>query len=139
VEGVGRFWGVWGLERAVAVVEVAADTAATVRRVMRRHSQANRYYVPATVWRKQHHVRVDTSTGEITDAWRWRKRRAKIPVQYVSGRAGFLLVNDGPTFLEAVARLLERGGAYRHQRARRLSDGRVWRNGSGCGPIGVLP
>lgn len=132
-EGIGRFWGIWGLKRAVVAVEVEPETAATVRSVMRHYSKATRYYVPSPVWRKV--TTVDRETGEI--GWKWRRRTSSRPVQHCAGRSGFLLLNDAPGFLAAMTRLLDR--QHRFQAAHRLSDGRVWKSGAGLGPVGFLP
>ncbi len=138
-EGSGRFWGVWGLKRAVASVEVAPDVARAVWRTVARHAHANRYYVSRPVWRKVYSERLDTTTGELVTSWRWRKRSSKRPVQRGRGAAGFVMVNDGPAFaaqLAAVATAVERP---RYPKVYRRRDGSVIRSSAGCGPVGFLP
>lgn len=120
---VGRFWGYWHLERAVAAVEVAPDVARTVLRTARRFSDANRYYVSDTRWRKVETV--DRETGEI--GFRWRKRRTKVPVRRLRQVAGYLVVNDGPAFAASLARYA----------AITTTPRRIRR--SGAGPVGFLP
>ncbi|MDM2069272.1 hypothetical protein PP320_23690, partial [Mycobacteroides abscessus] len=72
--GPGRFWGVHGLQRATAVVEVAQDAYLAARRIIRRWSRSQAVYgnvtqqfptavVPRTAQRVV--VRVDSTTGEI--------------------------------------------------------------------------
>lgn len=93
-ESVGRFWGVVGLRPAIAAVPVTRDQALTVSRTLRRWQRQNRYQRPTTV------VRVEQSTGRI------RYRSSKKWVTRMSGSAGFVAVNDGPSVAMMLDRLL---------------------------------
>lgn len=126
VEGgsVGRFWGVWGLQRATAGTLVHPEEARAAVRTMRRWSRANSYEARVPVWR--YRSRVDVETGEVTA--RWRRSTKKARVYRVKGEAGFLVVKDGPAFASALARHLD--GLYR--------PGSVVSR-SGAGPVGFLP
>lgn len=96
--GVGRFWGYWGLDKAVAVVEVSPVEATALARTLRRWQAANGFRVQREVWR------TDTRTGEM------RKRRSGVWVgaRMASGNAGFAVVNDGPAMLSTISRYLDR-------------------------------
>lgn len=93
-QGVGRFWGVWGLDKAVAVVEVEDQDGDNAARIMRRWSRANGFRAQRTVWR------TDTRTGAQ------RPRRSGGWVSFMPGSNGFLIVNDGPAFASALSRAL---------------------------------
>ncbi|MFT4288695.1 hypothetical protein [Nocardioides sp.] len=139
-DGVGHYWGVWGLEKAVATVEVYADVAEQLRRAVRRWSRSHRYYAPRTVWRKEYATRLDPTTGELVESWRWRTRRSKKAVYWMRGTAGYVLANDGPALAEHLARLAglvevpREATVHRHPVTGRLRRGR-----SGVGPAGFLP
>jgi hypothetical protein len=47
--GPGRFWGVYGLKKAIAVVEVAQDTYLAARRIVRRWSRSQAMYGDSTI------------------------------------------------------------------------------------------
>lgn len=110
--GPGRFWGVHGLQRATAVVEIAQDAYLTARRIIRRWSRSQAVYggiaqrFPTSVSpRMAHQVvqRVDTTTGKVSHR-RVRRRRA---LCYHGGLAGgYALVNDGPAFASQLAAAL---------------------------------
>lgn len=103
-EGVGRFWGVWGLAPAVSTVEVAPEAGIAAGRVMRRWQEANGYRDQRMVWRKVYRETLDTSTGELVTAWKWRKRRSGVRVgARMRGVRGFVVVNDGPAFAGKLA------------------------------------
>ncbi|MGV1010415.1 MAG: rolling circle replication-associated protein [Dermatophilaceae bacterium] len=121
---VGRFWGVWGLDRAVAAVEVAPVEGLAAARTMRRYSRANSYVTRVPVWR--YRTRVDPETGEVTA--RWRKASKPQRVYRVRRDTGYLVVKDGPAFASGVARYLD--GLRRPEQV-------VTR--SGAGPVGFLP
>lgn len=91
---VGRFWGVWGLEPALAVVPVTREQALVVTRTLRRWQRQNRYQRVATV------MRVEQSTGRV------RMRKTRKWVVRMPGSAGFLCVNDGPATAMMLDRLL---------------------------------
>ncbi|MCW2787152.1 MAG: hypothetical protein JWP74_3669 [Marmoricola sp.] len=121
---VGRFWGLWHLDKAVAAVEVAPDVARTVLRTLRRYSDANGYQISVDRWRKV--TTVDRETGEI--GFRWRKRRTRVWVRRLRGTAGYLVVNDGPVLASSLARY-----------AAQSTSVRVCRSRAGLGPVGYLP
>lgn len=93
-KSVGRFWGVVGLQPATAAVPVSRDQALSVSRTLRRWQRQNRYQRPTTV------VRVEQATGRI------RFRSSKKWVTRMSGSAGFVAVNDGPSVAMMLGRLL---------------------------------
>lgn len=99
-EGVGRFWGYWGLERAVSEVEVTEVEALAAARTMRRWQRANGYRVQRPVWRKVYRTTLDTTTGELVESWKWRKRNSGVRAgASMRGHRGFVLVNDAPSFV----------------------------------------
>lgn len=110
--GPGRFWGVYGLERATATVELTVDAYLMARRIIRRWSRsqamfagAGRRYPSMTVPRTaQVQVpRVDTGTGRV----RYRRVRRRRPLCTQGGLAGgFALMNDGPLFAAQMAAAL---------------------------------
>lgn len=111
--GPGRFWGVYGLKKAVAVVEITQDAYLAARRIVRRWSRSQAVYgdsssrfptavVPRTAVRLV--ARVDRDPGVVQHR-RVRRRRALCDQGRLAG--GFALVNDGPTFACQLARALE--------------------------------
>jgi len=110
--GPGRFWGVSGLKKAIAVVEVAQDAYLSARRIVRRWSRNQAVYgdpassfptavVPRTASRLI--PRVDQKTGVVTHR-RVRRRRAFCNQGGLAG--GYALVNDGPAFASNLAAAL---------------------------------
>ena len=102
--GPGRFWGVYGLKKAIAVVEVAQDAYLAARRIVRRWSRSQAIYgnpdssfptavVPRTATRLV--PRVGQNTGAVAHR-RVRRRRALCNQGGLAG--GYALVNDGPAF-----------------------------------------
>jgi len=102
--GPGRFWGVYGLKKAVAVVEVAQDAYLAARRIVRRWSRNQAMYgdsasrfptavVPRTATRLVN--RIDRDTGVVA-CRRVRRRRTLCNQGGLAG--GYALVNDGPAF-----------------------------------------
>lgn len=102
--GPGRFWGVYGLKKAVAVVELAQDAYLAARRIVRRWSRSQAAYgdvtqrfptavVPRTANRVV--VRVERTTGKVRYR-RVRRRRTLCDQGGLNG--GYVLVNDGPAF-----------------------------------------
>ncbi|KRQ24597.1 MULTISPECIES: hypothetical protein [Mycobacteroides] len=110
--GPGRFWGVYGLKKAIAVVEVGQDAYLTARRIVRRWSRSQAVYgdsgsrfptavVPRTARRLV--PRVNRDTGVV--AHRHVGRRRMLCNQ--GGLAGgYALVNDGPSFAAQLARAI---------------------------------
>jgi hypothetical protein len=110
--GPGRFWGVYGLKKAVAVVEVAQDAYFTARRIVRRWSRSQAVFgdsasrfptavVPRTAIRLV--PRVNRDTGVVTYR-RVRRRRTLCNQGGLAG--GYALVNNGPAFASQLARAL---------------------------------
>lgn len=110
--GPGRFWGVHGLHRATAVVEVAQDAYLAARRIIRRWSRSQAAYgdvtqrFPTSVVPRTTHrvvVRLDSTTGKVHHR-KVRRRRALCDQGALAG--GYALVNDGPAFASQLARAL---------------------------------
>lgn len=110
--GPGRFWGVYGLKKAVAVVEVAQDAYLAARRIVRRWSRSQAVYsdsgsrfpttvVPRTATRLV--TRIDRGTGGVA-CRRVRRRRTLCDQGGLAG--GYALVNDGPAFASHLATAL---------------------------------
>lgn len=110
--GPGRFWGVYGLKKAIAVVEVAQDTYLAARRIVRRWSRSQAVYgdsgrrfptavVPRTSTRLV--TRIDRDTGIVAHR-RVRRRRTLCNQGGLAG--GYALVNDGPAFAVQLARAI---------------------------------
>lgn len=102
----GRFWGVWGLEKAVEVAEVPREDAVRAARVLRGWSGRLVSYRdgwPVHCQVAAHDVsapRIDTRTGVL----RGRKVRRRVK-RLRSGR-GWVSVNDGAVFASQLARYL---------------------------------
>jgi hypothetical protein len=107
--GPGRFWGVYGLKKSIAVVEVAQDAYLAARRIVRRWSRSQAVYgdsarrfpttvVPRTATRLVPRVNRDTGTVKYR---RIRRRRTLCNQGGLAG--GYALVNDGPAFAVKLA------------------------------------
>nr|WP_244232308.1 MULTISPECIES: hypothetical protein [Mycobacterium] len=114
--GPGRFWGVYGLKKAIAVVEVTQDAYLAARRIVRRWSRSQAIYgnpdssfptavVPRTATRLV--PRVGQNTGVVTHR-SVRRRRAFCNQGGLAG--GYALVNDGPAFASNLAAALSAAG-----------------------------
>ena len=110
--GPGRFWGVYGLKKAIAVVELAQDAYLAARRIVRRWSRSQAVYgdsgkrFPTAVVPRTATLlvpRVDRDTGVVAHR-RVRRRRALCHQGGLSG--GYALVNDGPAFASQLAAAL---------------------------------
>jgi len=110
--GPGRFWGVYGLKKAIAVVEVAQDAYLTARRIVRRWSRSQAVYgdpgsrfptavIPRTAVRLV--PRVNRNTG-VVQCRKVRRQRALCNQGGLAG--GYALVNDGPAFAAQLARAI---------------------------------
>ena len=110
--GPGRFWGVYGLKKAIAIVEVAQEAYLTARRIVRRWSRNHAIYgnpdssfptavLPRTATRLV--LRVGQNTGAVTHR-KVRRRRACCNQGGFAG--GYALVNDGPAFASNLAAAL---------------------------------
>lgn len=110
--GPGRFWGVYGLKKAIAVAEVTQDAYVTARRIVRRWSRSQAVYgdsancfptsvIPRTAIRFVAHV--DGETGVVKHR-RVRRRRTLCNQGGLAG--GYALVNDGSHFAAQLARAI---------------------------------
>ncbi len=110
--GPGRFWGVHGLQKATACVEIAKDTYLTARRIIRRWSRNQAVYgnvssrfpslvVPRTSYRTVQ--RRNSKTGNVAQR-RVRRRRTLCSHGGLAG--GYVLVNNGPLFAAQLAKAL---------------------------------
>ena len=99
----GRFWGMWGLKRAVETVEISRDDFDAARRVLRRQSRTQTLRLPSgEVIHRPRLRRVRVKRGK---RWRWTWRRAQL---FTGGqrRGGWTMVPDGPAEAAALARWL---------------------------------
>ena len=110
--GPGRFWGVYGLKKAIAVIEIAQDAYLAARRIVRRWSRSQAVYgdsasrfptavVPRTAARLV--PRASRGTG-VVEHRRVRRRRTLCNQGGLAG--GYALVNDGPGFAGQLARAI---------------------------------
>lgn len=115
--GPGRFWGVYGLRKSIAVVEVAQDAYIAARRIVRRWSRSQAVYgnpasrfptavIPRTAIRLV--PRLDRATG-VVKYRRVRRRRTLCNQGGLAG--GYALVNDGPAFASRLSAALSIGRA----------------------------
>lgn len=115
--GPGRFWGVYGLNKAIAVAEVTLDKYLAARRIVRRWSRSQAVYgdsasrFPTTVVPRTATVlvpRVECGTGDVA----FRRVRRRRPLCNQSGLGGgYALVNDGPAFASRLSAALSIGRA----------------------------
>jgi hypothetical protein len=94
---VGRFWGYWGLQPFIVRVEVEDGAALYLTRILRRWSHANSQPTRRRV------KRVDTRSGVVRERW-LRRRGSK---RRMSGRLGFLSVDDGAAIGVVLAKALQ--------------------------------
>lgn len=97
--GPGRFWGYWGLRKAVSGVQVTAEDAIVVGRTLRRLSRAQGRV------QSRERMRVEQSTGRVY----FRRSRSRV-VLLARGR-GWVSVNNGPALAHDLARYLATRGA----------------------------
>lgn len=97
--GPGRFWGHCGLVRTRREVGIEVDRYVQLRRTLRRYSRAQRLTRSRRVPRG---VMVDTTTGELCEAWRSVTRRSTY-LDHGGLAGGWLCVNDGPAFVAKLA------------------------------------
>ncbi|WP_457062986.1 rolling circle replication-associated protein [Mycobacteroides abscessus] len=112
-KGPGRFWGVYGLKKATAIIEVTQDVYLAARRVVRRWSRSQAVYadpasrfptsvIPRTGQRIVQ--RVNQTTGVVTHR---RLRRRRLMCHQGGLNGGYILVNDGTRFAEQLARAVD--------------------------------
>jgi hypothetical protein len=87
--GPGRFWGYWVLRPAVAAVELTPEDATTAARTLRR-------------W-----ARAQGTTREASVLRGTRRRKVRRRVRRFGDGRGFVVVNDGPSMVAYLARVLE--------------------------------
>jgi hypothetical protein len=97
-QSVGRYWGVRGLDKAVATVAVDPVDSVAIFRAMRRAREARGVTREVRVPR----VSVDAATGEVRTRFRKVRRRVR-----VRSAAGWVAVNDGPAFGASLGRYAE--------------------------------
>lgn len=110
--GPGRFWGVYGLKKTIAVVEVGQDAYLAARRIVRRWSRSQAVYgdsgrFPTAVVPRTAAVlvpRVERQSGVVVYR-RVRRRRTLCNQGGLAG--GYALVNDGPAFASSLAAALQ--------------------------------
>lgn len=111
--GPGRFWGVYGLKKALAVVEVTQDAYLAARRIVRRWSRSQAVYGDAvsrfpTAVVPRVAVRVVPRVDHDTGAVEYRRMRRRRTFCHRGGLAGgYALVNDGPAFASQLEAALQ--------------------------------
>lgn len=110
--GPGRFWGVHGLHRATAIVEIAQEAYLMARRIARRWSRSQAAYgdcthrFPTAVVPRMARVavrRADSQTGKVCHR---KVRRRRLLCNQGGLAGGYALVNDGPAFASQLAAAL---------------------------------
>lgn len=97
-EGVGRFWGYWGLQKAVAAVRVTPRERVAMARALRGYARSRGVVTVRKV------PRGVTADGEV----KYRKVRRRSAARLASC-SGYLTENDAPHLALALVRLVERG------------------------------
>ncbi|MGV0634522.1 hypothetical protein ABQE69_08875 [Mycolicibacillus trivialis] len=110
--GPGRFWGVYGLQRATTTVELTMDAYLRARRIIRRWSRSQATFggsddrYPNSVMPRTAQVqvpRLDRRAGRV----RYRRVRRRRSLCTQGGLAGgYALVNGGPLFAARMAAAL---------------------------------
>lgn len=124
--GPGRFWGVYGLKKAVSTVEIAQDVYLSARRIVRRWSRSQSVYGDSgnrfpTAVAPRLVPRVDRNSGQVTRR-RVRRRRTLCNQGGLSG--AYALVNDGPAFASQLAAALLPDAKVSPMASKQLSLGR---------------
>lgn len=108
----GRWWGYWHLKPLVVAVEMTSADYGLAKRIARHHADRHKVggewvkpVATVEVWRR----RIDYQTGEV----RYRKRKVKRRVRRLTGRGGFLMVNNGPAIAAELARAVKVCGVRR--------------------------
>lgn len=112
--GPGRFWGYWGLDRAICAQEIEVPTYFEAARTLRRYAAAQGTTRRAKVWRttggiaNSEYPEVQGLAGAAyaEERPKGRYRYARRRVQRFGHTSGFLSVNDGPGMASALHRAL---------------------------------
>ena len=96
-ESVGRFWGVRGLDKALAVVEISPEDQYAVWRVIRKVRESQSGVRKITRWTSV----FDPQTGELLYRKKARSVNRRVRVR---AAAGWVAVNDGAAFGEQLGR-----------------------------------
>lgn len=122
-QGPGRFWGYRYLERIPRSVEITPYDATVLARTIRRWARAQKTTQEVQVWRtKGGGVRIVDWTdraivglagAQLLQSRRPRKRKVRRRVQRMRGGAGWVSVNDGPSFAGQLARYLAKLAEWR--------------------------
>lgn len=138
--GVGRFWGVIGLESAARAVEVDPATAQAVARTLRRLERSKRFAMEVRTLRCKCHRTADPATGEMRpNHTKGCFRSNTVVVRRFRGSLGYVIANDGPALAVALARAAALIVTEREWRIYTSSSGRTRDTRSGLGPVGFLP
>lgn len=111
-DGPGRFWGVLGLKRCTAPVEISGRDAVTAARVMRRWARAQQttreVRAPRYVGgRPDTDERVIGLAGaQLVAEHRLKRRKVRRRVRRMRSGRGWLALNDGPAFAADIARYI---------------------------------
>lgn len=102
--GPGRFWGVWGLSRAVAAVPLEWQTMHTARRFLRHLARSQRAKIAMDRLRAEH----GAGTDELRHALVGMRRER---VRSLGTAGGWVLLNDGLATALELGRALQVVGA----------------------------
>lgn len=102
--GPGRFWGVWGLSRAVAAVPLEWETMHTARRFLRHLARSQRAKITLDRLRAEH----GAGTHDLRQALVAMKHER---VRSLGTAGGWVLVNDGLAVALELARAVVLAGA----------------------------
>ena len=123
--GPGRFWGVWGLEKALGEVEVTPADFATLGRTLRRYSHAQRVTREVRAPRPWHGAArsaypevIGLAGAMLMEAHTSRRRRPvrRRAVRLKRGR-GYMCANNAPALAEQLARVVTQSRIRRTARS----------------------
>jgi hypothetical protein len=144
----GRFWGYWGLEKAVASAELSVEDYIVAVRTARRYARSKGLLREPRVPRSARgeinpafvrHDPQETSEGrvcmgaaglQLTEG-KVRRRKVTRRARYLSQGAGFLCVNDGPGLALQLARVIT-GKRRRHEQEEHQGGQGPPPSGEGC-------
>lgn len=101
-QSVGRFWGIYHLQKVTSTVNLEWEEWIQISRIMRRHHRAKGLTQKREVWRVEN---LDYETGEAK--LRKRKVTRRSTRNFVQG-SGFVTANDAPAFAQKIAAHLDR-------------------------------